>query len=93
MAGVPGAVGFSGPGTSRSVQITPMTASAVFEMIGVEVGRPHLLIDEPDGASLYKINAKVTWGSRTFFVVRPPEVFAGIVEAGSHCSVVLTEDT
>lgn len=92
VGGKPGTVAWSGVGASRMVQITPMSAEAAFQRAGVEVSRPHLLLDEPEGASSYPINAKVTLGSRTFYVVGPPEVFDGIADAASHCSVLLKED-
>lgn len=81
-----------GDGDERMVQITPMSASAVFDRLGVEVSRPHLLMDDDDAAEFYVPNAKVTMDGRTFFVVGAPEVYTGIKTAGSHLSVVLRED-
>ncbi|MBL8059562.1 MAG: hypothetical protein JNK63_02470 [Chthonomonas sp.] len=92
VAGRPGAASWSGNGTARSVQITPMKFGTVFNAEGVQVNRPHLLLDDPDGAALYVVNAKVSFGSRTFYVIGPSETFDGIIVPASHCSVIISED-
>lgn len=92
VSGKPGGVTFAGSATVVSCQITPMTAGAVFDDEGAEVSRPHLLMGLPATATSFVINAKVVLGSRTFYVVRPPEIFTGINTTAQNFSCVLRED-
>lgn len=71
-------------------QVTPLKASAAYEMYGREVRNPHLLLCDPGDAASFAIGAKVVWGARTFKVVSDPEVFSGIATA-DHASVYLEE--
>lgn len=92
VGGVPGLLEHVGAAIVRAVQITPMSASAAFDRLGVDVIRPHLLLDDETAAPTYQVNSKVVWGGRTFFVVSPPEVFVSVVQPASHLSVVIRED-
>ena len=92
VSGKPGTVSWTGSATADNVQITPLAAEASFDEKGLFVARAHLLLTKPASASLYVIGAKVVWGSRTFYVVRPPEIFTGIVGAASNCAVMIKED-
>lgn len=92
VGGRAGTVAWTGAAAADTCQITPLKAEASFDDKGVFVERAHLLLTVPSSASLYVIGAKVVWGSRTFYVVRPPEIFTGIVAAASNASVMIKED-
>lgn len=79
-------------GTADRVQLTPMTSTAAYELAGVDIDRPHLLITVPANESLYVLGGIVEYGARTFRIMRPPFTY-NVVPIASNCNVILTEIT
>ena len=77
-------------GTADTVQITPMTTTAAYDMTGVDIDRPFLLLTTPASASLYVMGGVVEFSSRSFRIMRPPFTF-NVVPIASNCNVILSE--
>lgn len=72
-------------------QITPLSQDAAFRITGVELSRPHrVMVNEAD-ASYLTVGAKVTFGSRTFIVRTPPEIW-NAESTTSYASAVIEEE-
>lgn len=74
---------------TRKVQITPETARSMFDRFGVDVKRPHLLLDNATAEANYVEGGRVTWGERTFAIMAL-QTYRGIGSA-DHLEALLEE--
>lgn len=78
-------------GTTVDCQITPMDPSEAFTAAGEMITRPHWCLMDLEDEPYFVNGAKVTYGTRIFYVLDTPIRF----EQGNDCdhaSVKLTED-
>lgn len=79
-----------GSATSFMGQVTPMGQGKTAQEYGIELDRPHLLIADSSLATLMKIGALVSYGSRRFKVKSTGAVY-DIGTVADHASCVIEE--
>ena len=80
---------FAAP-VSRQGQITPKRAQAAFAATGLDLKRPHKLLDDLDGLSLYVVGSQVVYNGRIFKVMTSP-LIQDATDLADHLSVWIEE--